>query len=277
MKKGFMKKMAIVCLFLVVFNFVGTNVVYAKAADGWGGKLMSVFMEFIVGAADGVYNITNGLIMGDELFEIHGIIPLDTNKKTNNSTWDNIKNIAGFVIGWASGFNIIVGTGKFIWDVLGPTQEEKILGQTYAETGEDGKKVVYTLYDKDDLPSIIYLPIFNLDLASMFSGKILLFDVNFFENKEIKEQIFEGKKIYYYTDRDAKKGENEEYDPSYSGNYITSSQSSSQILRGVVSSWYYRLRNLAVAVSMIVLLYIGIRILLSSVNPESKAKYKTLL
>lgn len=58
----------------------------------------------------------------------------------------------------------------------------------------------------------------------------------------------------------------------FSPNYETSSAS---ILQSTVSSWYKTLRNVAIVGLMLVLLYIGIRIVISSVN--DKAKYKERL
>ena len=48
------------------------------------------------------------------------------------------------------------------------------------------------------------------------------------------------------------------------------------ILQETVSSWYYNLRNLALVILLVILVYIGIRIVLSSTAPE-KAKYKQMI
>ena len=47
-------------------------------------------------------------------------------------------------------------------------------------------------------------------------------------------------------------------------------------LRGVVSKWYVTLRNIALVMMMIILIYIGIRMLLSTIASD-KAKYKQML
>lgn len=49
-----------------------------------------------------------------------------------------------------------------------------------------------------------------------------------------------------------------------------------QTLRNNVAQWYYVLRNLAIVLSLIVLIYVGIRMAISSVA-EEKAKYKKML
>ncbi len=52
--------------------------------------------------------------------------------------------------------------------------------------------------------------------------------------------------------------------------------STAKQLRPVISKWYYAIRNIVLVVMMIILLYVGIRIIISSVSSE-KAKYKTML
>lgn len=57
---------------------------------------------------------------------------------------------------------------------------------------------------------------------------------------------------------------------------ITSANNSALEIKDTVGKWYYTLRNLAVVSLMIILIYVGIRILISSVASE-KAKYKQML
>lgn len=57
---------------------------------------------------------------------------------------------------------------------------------------------------------------------------------------------------------------------------VTSANNSAMELKSTIAKWYYTLRNLAVVSLMIVLLYIGIRILIASVASE-KAKYKQMI
>ena len=57
---------------------------------------------------------------------------------------------------------------------------------------------------------------------------------------------------------------------------MTSANNSAMELKSTVAKWYYTLRNLAVVSLMIVLIYIGIRIVIASVASE-KAKYKQMI
>lgn len=121
-------------------------------------------------------------------------------------------------------------------------------------------------FGKDNLNSTMYLPAYSISPEEIFQGKIMLFNVDFFgEGKQIlEEREADGSiKNYYYKDDE--------------GNKITTSpQDLGQELSGTISKWYVSLRNIGLVMMMIVLLYIGIRILLSTLASD-KAKYKEML
>ena len=106
---------------------------------------------------------------------------------------------------------------------------------------EDDGLLPTVIIDKEDflgdygIPNFIYTP------AQIFSGKLPSLDVNFFR-EDVPDIEDEPKSIVAH-------------------------------LRGIVSSWYVALRNLAVVGLLSVLIYLGIRLVLTSSNPE-KAKYK---
>lgn len=148
----------------------------------------------------------------------------------------------------------------------------------------------------------MFLPLFSFSPEEIFSGDILLFDVNFFnpqtqlkaltrvidnDGNEIEEKTYdisnntkvlnnalaanENEKLkYYYYLRDPSLGDTEE------NRIITSRQNTALDLQPLVSQWYSAIRNIAIVASMSVLLYVGIRMLLASVSQE-KAKYKQML
>ena len=160
--------------------------------------------------------------------------------------------------------------GDSISDIVQWFSSESYSGEEVS--GEiDNKLFRGVIYREEALPDKIYLPFFNLHLGSIFAGDILLFDVNFFEEKKPKEYRNEDGSITYFYDKNGDGNYQSDTEP------ITSPSSASYQLRGIVSSWYYRLRNIAIIVSMLVLIYIGIRIIFSSLNPNGKAKYKNML
>ena len=120
-------------------------------------------------------------------------------------------------------------------------------------------------YYNTQLPNNVVLPTYTISPEEIFEGKILLFDVDFFNPvEEIKEKKdAQGNTIHYYID------ENGEEIP-------TSTQNTALELQKVVSQWYMALRNIAIVLSMSVLLYTGIRMLLSTIA-QDKAKYKQMI
>ena len=81
--------------------------------------------------------------------------------------------------------------------------------------------------------------------------------------------VEENIKYYYYLE-DPSLGDTED------NRVITSRQNTALDLQPLISQWYSAIRNIAIVLSMSVLLYIGIRMLLSSVGQE-KAKYRQML
>ena len=89
---------------------------------------------------------------------------------------------------------------------------------------------------------------YSVSPEEIFRGEIPLFDVNFFDPDT----------DYYETSKDT-------------GYYALSYS-----LSGVVSKWYYILLRIGIVAMLSVLVYIGIRILISSAASD-KAKYKQML
>jgi len=112
------------------------------------------------------------------------------------------------------------------------------------KTLEQGWFEFDSYYEKDKVkvPNALYTP------EAIFANKIAALDVNFIKPNE-------------YSPVEASTTANK------------SAQSSALQLQGVISKWYYAFRNIALVGLLSVLVYIGIRIMLSSTSSE-KAKYK---
>lgn len=98
------------------------------------------------------------------------------------------------------------------------------------------------------------------------------------ENGKVKNQTeldkYNNYKVrYYYYLKDPSLPDTE---ANSKNRIITSANNSALEIKDTVGKWYYTLRNLAVVSLMIILIYVGIRILISSVASE-KAKYKQML
>ena len=105
------------------------------------------------------------------------------------------------------------------------------------------------------LPETFYLPIYVISPEEIFKNKIALLDVNFFIPNTYENITTET---------------GEATDP----NKVTTSTAAA--LQSTIANWYLALRNLALVILLSVLLYTGIKIIISS-TAQDKAKYKEKL
>ena len=111
------------------------------------------------------------------------------------------------------------------------------------------KKVISVVSNElkdEDFADAIELPIISISPEEIFSNDVPLLDVNILNPKEYKNE--NGEKI----------------------------ESVVSTLQSTISAWYNVLRDIAIVAFLSVLVYIGIRILISSASSD-KAKYKQML
>ena len=143
----------------------------------------------------------------------------------------------------------ISGAWKFIGDVgrdgVG-TAISTVLGTSaFTTAAASGQAIVKSTIDDLSLDDY-YLPLYKISPQEIFSNQIPALDVNFINpNTKLTESLDEDGKIY----------------------------NSAEILGPQIAKWYVALRNFVLVGLMIVLLYIGIRIVVSSTATD-KAKYK---
>ena len=163
----------------------------------------------------------------------------------DHGAWEFWGGLVGTGVGaflGAFGVAAVVGTGPVGW-ILGGAAA--LAGGAVGHTvGTVGAGTIEGMFSDD-----FYLPLYAISPAEIFSGFIPALDINFIdpESAEITVTQTDGttKKIY----------------------------NSAGVLSPQISKWYVALRNLVLVGLMIVLLYIGIRIVISSAA-EEKAKYK---
>lgn len=125
----------------------------------------------------------------------------------------------------------------------------KLAGATVIATVGTGLAAGYIT--KQCMPNDFYLPLYKISPEEIFSGEVLLFDVNFFNPKaEATETLENGQ--------------------------VIKQESSAAKLQGVISKWYFTIRNFSIVALLSILVYIGIRIIISS-TAQDKAKYKQRL
>ena len=291
MNKSIWSKIAILLIIVLLFQFVVTKPTLAKAEVGdtridFGGKLLSPVMSLVVSLADAMMDMMHSSIMGTN----ESLLPVDVDSKW----WEVLAKV--LVIGAivAAAIFITIGTfgaattvvavigavGTALWAALGAGAASIgayiVLDNAFSQLKVKGKASAVSYTDDIELPRTLYLPAYTISPEEIFEGKILLFNVDFFgKPKEIKKAestTEDGKKTitYYYYLKDANKADTED------NRVKTSNQDVAADLQGNISKWYVQIRNIVLVCMMIVLLYIGIRILLTSLAGE-KAKYKQFL
>ncbi len=257
--KSIWKKIVIAILIVLSFQMVMMKPVQADAVE-FGGKLLSPILSLLVGIGDGINDLIGRTIMGTNstLYEV----------EMGNTFWETLGTILVAIAAAAIAIVAIVATmglAAVALAAVGITATVTIgMGTILAGAGTGLMAAVW--FNDQVLPEDVYLPMYSYSAEEIFKGNILLFDVNYFQKApEIKEHK-NGKgeiQYYYYIDEN--------------GNEVkTSNQNSAVVLKNTISSWYNGLRNICLVLMLSVLVYIGIRILLSSIASD-KAKYLAML
>ena len=301
--KSIWTKIIIVLIIVILFEFIiakpslGASV--GETAIEFGGTLLSPLLSLVVSLADGMMGLLHSSIMGIN----ESLVAIDNEA----SMWEIIGKIFVVAVAVISAIAVIcsaVATGGATVPLLLGTIAKAVgsiaaiagkaavawfvvdLGTSSAAVGMSDVSASY-FGDEITLPSTLYLPIFSISPEEIFQGKILLFNVDFIgEQKQIYAQgtNANGEEVevlagssdennltnierYFYKDTDE------------NGNEIkvtTSKQNLGADLSNTIARWYVGIRNIALVLMMIVLLYIGIRMALSTLAND-KAKYKQML
>lgn len=259
--KSIWTKIIIVLIFILVFEFVVSKPSLGMDMIEFGGKLVSPVVSLVIALGDGIIEIVHSSIMGTS----EALLKADT----GSDWWEIFSTIVGAIVAAAAAIAILVTGvgGLFLATAVAAVSglyTKSLLSDAFVTRGDQPVGATMS-FAKDNLNETMYLPAYSISPEEIFQGKIMLFNVDFFgEGKEIKEEEDGGQiKYYYYEDDDGKK-------------VITSPQDLGQELSATISKWYVSLRNIGLVMMMIVLLYIGIRILLSTIASD-KAKYKEML
>ena len=301
--KGILFKLiACLCIFLTLFNFTGTMQVYAaeQAEQALtGGKLLTPVLDLLMTIGDGIVNLIQNAIMGTS-----ATVSLDI----KGSILVVVLAVLAAIIAGIIIIAITGGVGAFLIGIKGVVASVVgFLAQSGAAamliTGVTIAGVAitfsasFTMFKAAFLPDYTVIPSISVSPEEIFSGRLLVFDVNFFNPKQIMvavavnnghgSPIVNGEGDPIIIDRVTL----ESWDESHQDNHVaayyyfegingdeirTSKQSSSATLSRVISRWYYTIRNISIVVLMLILLYVGIRMLLTSIASE-KSKYKKML
>lgn len=240
-EKTITNKIIIALVIVTLLNFICPNISSASI----GGILFKPIKAILLVIADGVMSIIQAMIYGTNLS-----VSFLTIK--HKDEWQSAA--AGILAGIATAVALVAAVvaapftgGLSLGIIIG-------IAATSAFAG-----YVVTQVTANAIPPTFKLPIFLLTPEAIFANEVPLLDVNFFS--ETRDGLI--------TDADGNK-------------YIeTITQTGQKIkmkstaleLRPTISKWYFALRNLAIVALLSILVYIGIRILISS-SADDKAKYK---
>ena len=223
----------IIFLIILIFSFCVPKGV--RAEDGIGGKLLNPIMSFFVGLGDGIMAILHSIIFHSD----NALIHIDTSA----SIWSKVIVIVAAVVLVAISIAACVITGGGAAAVaLGVIKIVLVSGAITTITFPITTSLVEGM-----LPDSMYLPLYSITPQEIFSNKIPLLDVDFF-NPTDSIDLEDG----------------------------TTMESTAYQLRDTVANWYLILRDIAVVALLSILVYVGIRIIISTTSSD-KAKYKQLL
>lgn len=244
-----------------------------------GGKLLTPIIDLLMTIGDGLMDVMQKAIIGT-----NGHVTLDIEE----SIWSVVLGIAAAVLVIVVISVLTAGIGTFIAGIGGVlgTVLTAVSTSTIVSTIVTGftiglaglTYVSVTAFAGGNLPDITVIPTFSVSPEEIFEGRLLIFDVNFFNPKDLWVETKSGTKKLAQNYNSKTDGEVENYYwVDDSGEEVkTSKQNTSAELSVTISKWYYAIRNLAVVIMMLMLVYIGIRMMLCSIASE-KSKYKKML
>lgn len=253
--KNLVLKITIALIVVILFNFSAPTFSYAAASETIGGILLTPVVDLLIAIGDSAISVLQEVLFGID----NSLI------KVSSAGSGVLKKV--FIVG-----GTLIGVGLAIASLFVPGGPLALIGGALASGGTITAGMVISGAAASILPTIIgaaagnyvghkiseavlpktfYLPIYIISPEEIFKGQIGILDVNFFSPNE-----------YSTTTTEV----DEEYTQS----------SVAATLQSTISSWYNTLRNFSLVILMVILLYVGIRILTSSVAQE-RAKYKEKL
>lgn len=233
-----MKKKINVILAIVVMFIILSFVFpnYSYAFDG--GKLLEPVFQLLVGICDAIIDIFQKVLLGTDGDALINV--------------DRSADLIAEVLGFLAAAVVVIGSVALAVILAAPTAGSSVvaliaIGASAATMSIGAAVITYfgvSIITAQMLPTSFYLPFIVISPENILQNKISLFDVNFFEHVDTSSFEFNAGSI-------------------------------ANDLHNLISQWYYTLRTIAIVGFMLILLYFGIRILISSMATD-KAKYKKI-
>lgn len=254
------KKVSIVLLCIIAFSFCMPKGV--RAEDGIGGKLLEPVVSLVVSLGDGINNIIHKALVSQP----ETLISVDM----ADGVLRVILTVLVGIVAAAAAIALVVLTAGAASAVLGP-----ILAGIGVSIGSLSAGAILTagligggvgavyFYNSDFFPETLYFPIYTVTADKIFGNEIPVFDVDFFNPQGEEITLNDGTKSW--------------------GKIVTLPdgteipvESTAYKMQSTIAKWYTKLRDISVVALLSILVYIGIRMLLSSTSND-KAKYKQMI
>ncbi|MBR3254875.1 MAG: hypothetical protein IKF97_01405 [Clostridia bacterium] len=271
--KSIWKKIVVAILIVMAFQVLfSVPVVRADGEDDAAqegdnivdrGILMRPIMSLCVSIGDGLIYNMHQYIMGTT----NTLIKVPMKREFIQDWLDAVDKLSRFTTAFIPFGNVLRGLIADKSNEVKSLLRTTVPGDTIIKDGN-----ALSTFSQIDVPSEVNLPFYTYTPEEIFKGNIKLFNVDFFTTATKPK---EGKNFYYYEDE---KGEDLDIDgdgKTDTKGYMTSKDDSAEMLRNTVSRWYIALRNICIVGMLSVLIYIGIRMMLTSIASD-KAKYKQM-
>lgn len=226
----------IISILVVILLFEFIAPNISRAAD-YGGVLFSPVQKLVLFAGDSIMHLIDNTIGGQDGEDM---IYLSTEGHVGRAI---LSIVAGAVTGVVAGA-LIIASGPAGWAAAGIGTIVGTIGTTAAigaGVGAGAAVLVAKINDEKIMPEKFQLPMFVVTPEKIFANQVPFLNANIMQDS---------------TD------ENKD--------------TPIMQMKSTISTWYIALRNLAIVIMLSVLLYIGIRIIISS-TANSKVKYKEML
>ena len=218
------------------------------------GVLLEPLLGLISGLGEGIIWLIQNQLLGLEVSNIY----------VTTSDGDFWSGLAGVLSGLAAGGAVIAGV------LLSP-----ITFGTSAVVAAGAAGVIVGVnvgtFVGDQFPDNFFLPVYKISPQEIFSNQVPALSVNFI-NPEDPDDTNSGI-LGFLTNIFTGSNEDEQSDEDNQSELQNMGLNTAAVLSPYIAKWYVALRNLVLVGLMVVLLYIGIRIVISSTAGE-KAKYK---
>jgi hypothetical protein len=246
--KEMLRKILVAILIIFTLQQLAPREVHASAS--FVGKLTEPFVDLLVDIGDGIVNLAHNYIVDQD----NSKISLDI----SSDGWNIFKFIGNIVVG-VFVTAVILGSSALLAPVVAAIAGFSLIASGYggkiAASMVEGVAVAINSYPEEGWEKRVIIPQYTLSPETIFQGRIPFFDVDFFnKNDRVDDGIVN----------------------KYNGESENNQVNIAEQLRPTIANWYNILRNIAIVAMMSILVYIGIRILISS-TAENKAKYKQLL